>query len=135
MQCALISQILNLPTYKPTTRKTCAKGVDACKLCGSRPCDILCQACPPTVIPHLRHDLDPTLVGNKTGSCPLCSGKSFVPDGAPTWQICACGMAIDQTEERMKAFLQEMEGGDATRRQSEVVMKEEAERGRRRLEI
>jgi hypothetical protein len=44
-------------------------------------------------------------------------------------------MAIDQTEERMKAFLQEMEGGDAARRQSEVVMKEEAERGRRRLEI
>jgi hypothetical protein len=41
-------------------------------------------------------------------------------------------MAIDQTEERMKAFLQEMEGGDAARRrQSEVEIKEEAERGRR----
>jgi hypothetical protein len=135
LQCALIAQVINLPTYQHTARPSGEKVTSACgpcKLCGSRPHEILCQRCPPTVIPHLRHDLDPTLTGNQSGVCPLCAGKSFVPDGAPTWQICACGLAIDKTEERMKAFLQEMDTeGQESRRRTETTLKEEAERGRR----
>lgn len=131
-QCALISQVINLPTYQPAARQHGDAATDACKLCHSRPHEILCQQCPPTVIPHLRHDLDPTLTGNKSGVCPLCAGKSFVPDGGPTWRICACGLAIDKTEERMKAFLQEMDAeGEESRRRTGATLKEEAERGRR----
>jgi hypothetical protein len=51
----------------------------------------------------------------------------------PDWKVCACGLAVDKTEERMKAFLQEMEAdGDRERRQqTETTLKQEAERGRR----
>jgi hypothetical protein len=71
-------------------------------------------------------------MGNKAGVCPLCAGKSFVPDGDPDWKTCACGLAVDKTEERMKAFLQDMDTeGEADRRRAGTEMKEEAERGRR----
>lgn len=69
------------------------------------------------------------MIGNKTGQCPLCAGKSFVPDGDPAWNICACGLAIEETEERMKAFLLDMDGDSEGRRRVEG-MKVEAERGR-----
>lgn len=131
LQCILIPQVLNLPCYQPSVAFNQSSDAEACKLCGTFPSEVLCHKCPPTVIPHLRHDLDPTLIGNKSGVCPLCAGKSFVPDGKPGWNICACGRAIEKTEERMKAFLLEMDGDEEGRRRVEG-MKEEAERGRGR---
>lgn len=124
-----MSSILNLPRYQPTFCRLAGKGADACKLCGSWPHETLCTKCPPTVIPHLRHDLDPTLIGNKSGVCPLCAGKSFVPDGEANWNICACGMKIEETEDRMKAFILEMDGDQEGRRRVEGL-KHDAERGR-----
>ena len=79
-----------------------------CPLCGKNPHEQLCTACPSTTIPHLRHDLDPQLIGDKTGTCPLCAGKSFMPEGKGDWDSCACGLAKGHTEERMRAFVREM---------------------------
>lgn len=52
-----------------------------------------------------------------------------MPDGDPAWNICACGLAIEETEERMKAFLLDMDGDQEGRRRVEG-RKHEAERGR-----
>lgn len=106
----------------------------ACRLCGKWPHETLCTACPSTVIPHLRHDLDPQLIGNKTGRCPLCEGRSFVPEGKPSWKICACGLAIEGTEERMKAFVLDLERERQERntgRGRSRDREEKEERGRR----
>ena len=47
--------------------------LDPCLTCGQSPEEILCIACPSSVIPHVRHGLE--------GICETCAGKSLVTTG------------------------------------------------------
>lgn len=72
-----------------------------CPLCGREPHDKLCQTCPPSAIPHPRHDHPAKLVGNERGVCPLCA-EEVMPRREPNFEDCACGMDTAYLVERME---------------------------------
>jgi hypothetical protein len=98
-----------------------------CPLCGTKTHDRLCSKCQDGTLPHPRHDHDPKLVGDPTGQCPACS-RNVMPGGNPTWRDCACGVGIEQMEERMKKVVRDERGEDYI---DPLHDKEAAERGRR----
>jgi hypothetical protein len=72
-----------------------------CSMCGKEPHEKLCLTCPPTSIPHPRHDHPPKLVNNPDGICPVCAVE-VAPTGIATWEACACGMSTDYLLQRLK---------------------------------
>lgn len=106
-----------------------------CPTCGCQRRDSLCSTCPPTIVPHPRHDHPPSLVGNKDGICPVCSdGISVDKDFAHAWDDCACGEDVQAMEERMGKFVEGRQAEESLRDMAEREAagdKARAERGER----
>lgn len=134
MQCLLIHQVVNLPSYEDHKKETFfSKTINvACPVCGIRPSERICTTCPSGLAPHPRHDHDPKLVGDPSGRCRMCS-QGTMPGGSG-FQNCACGMSIEQMEDRMKRMMEEERG---QRGMDRIVQsnKEAVERGRTRASI
>lgn len=93
--------------------------------------DQVCSTCPPTIVPHPRHDHPFSRVGNKDGVCPKCSeGISVNRDYNGAWDICACGEDVKAIEERMGRFVLDTVRAEAeeNERVSAMNFKESAER-------
>ena len=103
-----------------------------CPLCKTDRANQFCRECPPTAIPHPRHDHDPKLVGNASGVCDMCTSR-VLPTGSGEWRDCACGLMREDIIKRMKRIsLEDREGEeDAEERRGRRGReeKEEAERG------
>jgi len=99
-----------------------------CPLCGKDPIDKLCPTCPPSAIPHPRHDHPPKLVGNNQGICPLCA-EEVVPRREPNFDDCACGMSTEYLTERFEKR-QAAQAGRGGGGMTVVGAKEQVERGR-----
>lgn len=81
-------------------------------------------------VPHVRHDHAPRLVGNENGICPDCERRFITDDVKNKWADCACGLSLQELEERMRTVNLE----DVGEEPAEVVVngRKEEERGRRR---
>ena len=105
-----------------------------CPLCKTPSTQQFCRSCPPTAIPHPRHDHSPKLVGNASGVCGLCSQR-VLPAGQGEWRDCACGLLREDIIDRMKRISlgdrENQEDEEETRGRRGREEKEEAERGRR----
>lgn len=103
-----------------------------CEVCGIPPYERFCHSCPPTILPHDRHDIP-------LEACEACNpDKMFTEDSGDysdepnkCSKICACGAGIGDLEERMKAFALEGVQGDYSS-SSMAEDKAMAERGRPR---
>ncbi|ORY27000.1 hypothetical protein BCR39DRAFT_560276 [Naematelia encephala] len=125
--CAFIPEVLNLPTYEAVSTTGIPAHQDTpCSLCRRPLSDQLCRDCPRTTVPHPRHDNDPKLVGNARGVCPLCEVRTL-PTRTAEWKSCACGMDLEDMQERMRNTALNDEPSV-----NPVDLKIEEERGRRR---
>jgi hypothetical protein len=94
---------------------------DPCPTCHIPPLSIICTTCPPTSLPHTRHQ-----------GCPTCGGKVLTPIDSPTPDVwmCACILWEREYGEKKIAKSEELVGG-GMEWDDEVVW--EVERGDRIL--
>ncbi|GFZ44359.1 hypothetical protein JCM24511_02081 [Saitozyma sp. JCM 24511] len=137
--CTLIPPVLNLPQYDSSSAPA-----SPCPKCLKPPGNQLCLTCPSTILPdRWRNDDEKPHPNLLAGSCPPLPDKgvsnlclSFRHSGLSTtgrgdWDLCACGVGIENIEERMKRFI--LEGVEPNYRNEAMQReKEEAERGRPR---
>ncbi|ORX40882.1 hypothetical protein BD324DRAFT_612440 [Kockovaella imperatae] len=127
--CFLIPEVLDLPIYG-SHRLGCFLAADGqsdiesdcCPLCKTPAKDQFCQTCPPTSIPHPRHDHPKKLVGTSDGTCPSCTYRSVPAGGGAEWRACACGLLREDIISRMKRV---------TLDERELEVEEEQVQGRR----
>jgi hypothetical protein len=120
--CAFIPDVVDLPSYESHSFSS-----EACKVCGTSAAEQLCRTCMSSV-PHVRHDHPARLVGNENGICPDCEYRFVTDDVKNKWADCACGLSLQELEDRMRAINLEDAGEEPV---TPPAHKEEERRGRR----